>query len=297
MAILKPTRITLLMVAMLVACVSGHRKPFDETHEPVRDLSALEQRLKKAVDVSDSLSMQAIGLVEYDGYQAPVWLIVFDPRADAQQPIFINAGIHGNEPAGVEYATRFVENLSQYPQRYPRHMFHIIPLVNPWGWCHGIRFNQEGIDINRDLASLKSQEARIVRKYIANKAFLLMLDLHEDPSARGFYLYQYAARDKSAGHRITGEIHRMGYPLEQDVRMAILKTKNGIIDAPMWGLWYMNLTRQLTLANYYRLHNSTAVFTIETPTTMDFDDRLLLQATAVDRLARHFIEKQEVSPD
>jgi hypothetical protein len=60
----------------------------------------------------------------------------------------------------------------------------------------------------------------------------------------------------------------MGYPIEQDVSMAVLKTANGIIDAPMWGLWYMRLTGQLSIANYYRLNNSRFVYTVETPASL-----------------------------
>jgi hypothetical protein len=289
-AMSKKPLIPLLIFALLVSCVSGHRKPFGKIHQPARDISTLERRLRTAVDMSENLSMQTIGKVIYDDFQAPIWRIVYQPQTDTP-PILVNAGIHGNEPAGVEFAIRLVEDLSHHPERYPRYPVYIIPLVNPWGWCHDIRFNRDGIDINRDLVSLKSQEGAIIRNYIQEKSFLLMLDLHEDPSARGFYLYQYAAGDKTVGQSITRKISRMGYPLEQDVHMAILKTKNGIIDAPMWGLWYMNLTRQLSLANYYRLHNSTAVFTIETPVVMDFDERLFLHKTAVEGLIRHFVKR------
>ena len=76
----------------------------------------------------------------------------------------------------------------------------------------------------------------------------------------------------------------MGFPIEQDVRMIILKTENGIIDGPMWGLWYMRLTGQLSIANYYRLNNSRFVFTVETPKRLFWEDRLKMQKTAVTML-------------
>ena len=63
-----------------------------------------------------------------------------------------------------------------------------------------------------------------------------------------------------------------------------LKTENGIIDAPMWGLWYMRLTGQLSIANYYRLNNSRSVFTMETPTSLLWENRLKMQKTAVTML-------------
>ena len=73
----------------------------------------------------------------------------------------------------------------------------------------------------------------------------------------------------------------MGYPIEQDTKMIILETENGIVDAPMWGLRYMRLTGQLSIANYYRLNNSRFVFTVETPKRLFWEDRLKMQKTAV----------------
>ena len=66
--------------------------------------------------------------------------------------------------------------------------------------------------------------------------------------------------------------------------MKILKTENGIIDAPMWGLWYMRLTGQLSVANYYRLYISYSVFTVETPKRLLWEDRLKMQKTALSML-------------
>ncbi len=48
------------------------------------------------------------------------------------------------------------------------------------------------------------------------------------------------------------EIRSLGYPIEQDVRMVILRTRDGLIDAPRWGLRYMRLTGQLSITNYLR---------------------------------------------
>ena len=66
--------------------------------------------------------------------------------------------------------------------------------------------------------------------------------------------------------------------------MVLLKTQNGIIDAPMWGLKYMQLTGQLSIANYFRLYHSPYVYTVETPTSLALEDRLVMQRTAVDML-------------
>jgi hypothetical protein len=128
----------------------------------------------------------------------------------------------------------------------------------------------------------------MIQQFMQGKKYDLMIDLHEDPSAAGFYLYQYARPDDNLCRQIITKVIEMGYPVEQNVNMVILKTQNGLIDAPLWGLWYMKLTRQLSITNYCRLNNSTNVFTIETPTRLPMKDRLNMQTYALEM----FLESQ-----
>jgi hypothetical protein len=160
----------------------------------------------------------------------------------------------------------------------------MIPIVNPWGWGHDIRFNRNGIDINRDFSSFESREATIIKRFLKDRHYDLMIDLHEDPSAGGFYIYQYGMSNTIIAENLVDTIKKKGYPIEEDVSMVILETENGIIDAPMWGLWYMRLTGQLSLANYYRLNNSRRVYTVETPTSLPMEDRIIMQRAAVEAL-------------
>jgi hypothetical protein len=171
----------LFITLILCACASGHRKPFTGDLAPTRNLSIYEQRLRKAVTSSRHLSLYEIGQVSYPGFEAPLWRVLFRPHPGVKHKILISAGIHGNEPAGAECALRFVEAIARSPEKYKDIAFDIIPLVNPWGWAHDIRFNQAGIDINRDFATFDSQEAQIVRHTLGNNQFSMMFDLHEDP--------------------------------------------------------------------------------------------------------------------
>lgn len=278
------TSITLV----LCACASGHRAPFTVTPPIQRSLPAYELRLQTAVASCRHLSLAEIGRVSYPGFAAPLWRVLFQPDGTVKYKVLFSAGIHGNEPAGAECALRFVEALARKPERYEGIAFDIIPLVNPWGWTHDIRFNQAGIDINRDFATFDSQEANIIRDILEKDQYTIMFDLHEDPAAKGFYIYQYGLGDRHLTRQIVAAIEDLGYPVEQDVKMVILKTENGIIDAPMWGLKYMRLIGQLSITNYYRLYNSPYVFTVETPTSLPFEDRLIIQQTAVDRLVDNY---------
>ncbi|MGD2270576.1 MAG: M14 family metallocarboxypeptidase [Desulfobacterales bacterium] len=274
----------------LFACASGHHAPFTGELALVRKIAGIEKRLEKAVLAVPFFSMRVIGIVRYDIFQAPIWVLTIDSDNAQKYGVLISAGVHGNEPAGVESILRFVETLANDPAKYKNFKFHILPLVNPWGWSHNNRFNKDGIDINRDFASLKSQEAAMIQQFMQGKKYDLMIDLHEDPSAAGFYLYQYGRPDDGLCRQIITKVKEMGYPVEQNVNMVILNTKDGLIDAPMWGLRYMRLTRQLSITNYYRLNNSKNVFTIETPTTLPMKDRLSMQTNVLDMFLDSLIE-------
>jgi hypothetical protein len=228
--------------------------------------------------------MQTIGHVHYDGFQAPLWLVSYrPPKADGRR-ILINGGIHGNEPAGVECIVQVIESLATHQSHFTEPAVDWLPIVNPWGWAHDIRYNPAGIDINRDFASKHSPEARLVIQFLKDKEYDLMVDLHEDPSAAGFYLYQYGLPQKIISEEIVASIAAAGYPIEDSVNMLLLKTRNGIIDAPMWGLHYMQLSGQLSIANYYRLNCCRRVYTVETPTHLPFADRVEIQCSVVNQL-------------
>jgi hypothetical protein len=272
------------LILILISCASGHHKPFKEQIAPIRDLSVAQTRIQMTVSSSPYLSLKEIGHVTYEGFQAPVRCVFFRPEEPVFFKVLVNAGIHGNEPAGVAYAMQFVKHLADNPDRYSTVAIDIIPIVNPWGWVHDTRYNRDGIDINRDFSTFNSREANIIADFLKNKQYDLMLDLHEDGSARGFYVYQYGMDDKTIVENLVETIEHMGYPIEEKVSVLLLKAENGIIDAPVWGLWYMQFSGQMAIAHYYRMNHSQRVYTIETPIKLAMPDRVCMQRTAVEGL-------------
>jgi hypothetical protein len=284
------------LILILISCASGHHKRFEEKMAPVRDLSGAQRHIQLTVSSSPYLSLEKIGQIDYDGFQAPIWCVSFRPEAPISYKVLVNAGIHGNEPAGVAYAMKFGEHLAKFPDRYSTVAIDIVPIVNPWGWVHDIRYNRDGIDINRDFSTFHSQEAKIIAAFLAEKKYDLMLDLHEDGSASGFYVYQYGMDDKTIVKNIVETIEHMGYPIEEKVSVLLLKAENGIIEAPVWGLWYMRFTGQMAIAHYYRVNHSQRVYTIETPTKLTMPDRVCMQRTAVEGLIegnRNWVESDD----
>jgi hypothetical protein len=266
-------------LAFLGGCASGNRDPYTADPPLVRPQGELEAELRSAAAASDRLSLVEAGRIIYPGFEAPLWLVRYRPP-DPRKVVLVTGGVHGNEPAGAGWVVELIRDLSARPDAYPTDAMDLIAVVNPWGWSHDQRYNRDGRDINRDFARFATQEARVLRELFAGNRYDLVIDHHEDPDAAGVYLYQYAMKDESLSRHVLAAIRERGYPLEQDVNMVILRTRDGLIDAPRWGLGYMRLTRQLSVTNYLRLEHSERVYTVETPTRLPMADRLAIHRLA-----------------
>jgi murein peptide amidase A len=277
--------ILLLAFLNLISCASGHQEDVLENQPQIRELSSIEERLIQAVEENKALSLEVIGEITNDDGTFPLWSVSYNQSVNSDNTrLLICAGIHGNEPAAVETAMQFIEKLSSDENPYASMSIDILPVVNPWGWSRDVRFNREGLDLNRDFVNFASQEATIIEAYLEDKKYDLIIDCHEDPDASGFYLYQYGNRDQGNSRNVIESVRDFDFPIEQDVNMVILKTDDGLIDAPLWGLWYMKLTRQLSMANFMRLYNSKYVYTVETPTAALLEKRVEIQLHVLSKL-------------
>ncbi len=281
----------LLLAASLLSCASGGTKPLPLDMPVVRDISAFYNRLDNAVAPQSFIQVKTLGEVVYGEYKAPVKLYSIFNRSGSKHKVFLSGGIHGNEPGGVETLAEFIESLARDPSKYSGISFEIVPVINPWAWSHDVRFNREGKDVNRDLGPQVTQEAKILAGYLKQNRYDLMIDHHEDPDAKGFYLYQYAMPGQTLPRKIIQSLKGDGYPAEQNISMVILKTDDGLIDAPMWGLWYMRASGQIGSANYSRLYNSDDVYTIETPTGLELKDRLTIHRKAQEMMLESLLSR------
>ena len=102
-------------------------------------------------------------------------------------PVYLSAGIHGDEPAGP------LALLELMAGRFFDENFHwlICPALNPTGLAAGMRDNAAGVDLNRDYRLVRSREVAAHQQWLAARPVPgLFLSLHEDWEARGFYLYE-----------------------------------------------------------------------------------------------------------
>ncbi|MBD0282995.1 MAG: succinylglutamate desuccinylase/aspartoacylase family protein [Thermoleophilaceae bacterium] len=107
-------------------------------------------------------------------------------RGEAKVPIFVQAGIHGNEYEGVDAAMRIIEQLATTPYGTNPAVDAVLDnavvvfnvIQNPDGRIAGTRFNGNGFDLNRDYLTQSQPETvasvNIFREWLPTGAY----DLH-----------------------------------------------------------------------------------------------------------------------
>src|SRR5690606_22041501 len=83
------------------------------------------------------------------------WLprIIFRGAGETGEPyirLAIFAGIHGDEPAGVEALVDLLRFMEEHPFLFRAYRIHIYPLCNPTGFEDGTRESRSGKDLNRE---------------------------------------------------------------------------------------------------------------------------------------------------
>jgi hypothetical protein len=276
----------LLLLSFLIGACSYVRLP--EPHRPdrprVRDLAPVHRELQAADAASAHVLVTEIGQIQHSGYEAPIWRLVYRPFRPGLKRALLLSGIHGDEMAGIDYILKLVDTLARSPAAGAGWDMDIIPIVNPWGWVHSVPYNPRGVDVGWDFAAFNSAEARLIRRFLREKNYDLVVDLREDPAAAGFYIWQYGLKDDTVSRRIISKLQASGYPIEHGAGAMLIQPSNGIIATPMWGLSLMGRFRQLPLGGYIRQNAASAVFTVETPSVLPLAERSAMQQIAVEAL-------------
>ncbi|HEX72889.1 MAG TPA: DUF2817 domain-containing protein, partial [Candidatus Hydrogenedentes bacterium] len=213
--------------------------------QAARSFAARQSRMEAVAATSDSMTLQTLGEVRTGDGAWPIQMLSFTPEEPVQWRVLLSAGVHGNEPAGVECLLQFAEALSGKADVYPAIVFDIVPLVNPWGWIHRRRRNADNRDLNRDFASFHAQESAIMRDLCRRNAYDLMVDLHEDSHVAGFYFYRLAHQDAALCRRIIAAVRDAGHPIHDGRVSKIFRARDGVITCPLWSLRLARIARQL----------------------------------------------------
>lgn len=240
---------------------------------PQRQAESITQRL-----AATQLPISNLGTLHYPqkAYKLPVVRLIRDTKQD---PVCIFAGVHGNELAGTEAALSLIEDLASQPNLYPHTNFVIVPLVNPWGWERGFRYNAEGQDIARHFALAGTQETQLIKPLLAREHCQLVMDLHEDSTKSGFYLLTYAHPDPSfTPHLVQAVSEELGIAVAEQVPQGVYQVPEQVFAT----------NPRPTLSQYAREHGVAQTYIIETSMQLSMQERLAIHRLVLDKLIKQF---------
>lgn len=118
--------------------------------------------------------------------------------------VLLVGGIHGDEPAGVEAAVRWMESGKADSWTVD---WLVLPCANPCGWSHDRRTASAHHDLNRSFNLAECcDEIQILRDALNGKRFLFSMDFHEDCDAPGYYICEIKTRPPFAGETVIADV-------------------------------------------------------------------------------------------
>ncbi|MGI6295583.1 MAG: M14 family metallopeptidase [Armatimonadota bacterium] len=241
----------------------------------IRDYQALISRLRAAA-AQPNVEMVQIGEFVSCGQQYEMFTLLVGKPSQDKKNAMIDAGIHGDEPAGVEAAIRFVEQNATNDALLERCSFTVFACNNPTGWERNTRENVDGIDLNREF-NLRRQapEARIISDALQGKCFDLVFEMHEDVDSPGFYMYEIAEDPLMyIGEQVIEAVKSIGCPVNMNECIEGADASNGLIRPQ---IVRFRKTR-LPLAIYAWRTCGGHVITLEPPASkLSMDERVRVQ--------------------
>ena len=207
-------------------------------------------------------------------------------RTDKLPAILVSGGVHGDEPAGVYAALRFLNDVAP---RYVDHFtFLTLPCLNPSGFEQGALETMSGANLNRLFGVRAAQpEVRAVEDWLQTQAtgFLATFDLHETrpdyrgegfveaDNPRGCYLYETtAATERRIGRKLIDALPG-DVEICREPRIYLDENSDGVVFYPE--ACHNPVYKQATTFDGYLNGRYTShSFTTETPTGWPLDKRV-----------------------
>lgn len=212
-------------------------------------------------------------------------LIAYTKRTPGPRPrVYLSAGIHGDEPAPPQALLRLLE-AGFFDDRGT---WFLCPLLNPTGFISRTRENHAKVDLNRDYKGPQSPEIGAHVRWLQRQPnFDLIICLHEDWEATGFYLYELNPLNQPTLAHVMIEAARLHGPVETatviDGREA---AEPGIIRPVSDPL----LRETWPEAIYLRHHHGLLDYTIETPSGQPLQQRIVTQCAVIQAALGEFCQ-------
>ncbi len=195
----------------------------------------------------------------------------------------ISAGIHGDEPAGVETVLTFLEQ-NKYESYINDWEINLIPCINPSGLNAATRENDNNVDLNRKFQDDNPPQEVAFIQSLFDQPFDLDIELHEDIDSPGYYLFQKEKDPISPlGRKILDEVSKI-MPLNLEKEIEELPAENGLLarlsDPDEMDWWPM--------AIYAFWKGCKKAFTLETATKLPMELRVQAHLKAIETALKKF---------
>lgn len=188
---------------------------------------SLESRLA-ALAAHPCLRVSAFGAACYGAALFPLSAVFWGDLA--LPAVVLAAGVHGDEPEGVEAALGLLESVTDGAQPLQRHRLIVLPCLNPSGLADGTRANRAGQDINRQFDVDSTPETAAVRAFLRANRPEVLVDLHTDAQAEKFYVIELMqSKVAGLGEKMRTELTAQQVPLEPAPRFGACVGRDGLI--------------------------------------------------------------------
>jgi|GEM_PF-1971945 len=180
----------------------------------------LDKHFKRIKEFADTFRISTGLEVEYNNKKYKT----HDLHRSVQTPskkLLIIAGMHGNETSGLVAILDILEEIQNNAQKYKNLDIRIITPLNPVGVAYKSRFNEQGIDINRDFKKFDSPQAKFLLDLTKKYEPDFILNLHEGPH-KGVFLYMKGNISRNTGGKFVDslrkneiELTKIGYLKEE----------------------------------------------------------------------------------
>jgi hypothetical protein len=196
----------------------------------VRSYAAVVQRIEAALSRCARLRVWRKAKFETGSGGYTLYCLKYTPVTPDSPLIYLSAGIHGDEPAGVACALEVLDKLADGDPDFAPYGWLISPCDNPFGYERNLRESESGIDLNRVFdAPERFPQTAFVAASLAGVDWERAMDLHEDSESGGFYLWERRPSSKPPfGYRIIARVEKI-CPINREPEIEGHKNDNGVV--------------------------------------------------------------------
>lgn len=200
-------------------------------------------------------------------------------------------GIHGDEPAGVEAAVRWME--SGMADRWAVDWL-VLPCANPCGWTQDRRTASAHHDLNRSFNLAECcDEIEIIRNALKGRRFLFTMDFHEDCDAQGYYICEIKAHAPFAGEKIVQAVESLLPIWDAPILDGRKVAARGCVRRSPIALSHLHRRRLWPLEFHLLRHHTEHTFCSETPMSFPIEERVQAHHTALAAALDASLEKTD----